>query len=354
MQDTTARPITYVIACGGEKLDRPAPARELYTGQMFRHTLDNALRSAELDREGGRDARVLILSAQHGLVKLDEVLEPYDLRMDAPGSVTAERLAEQAAALGIDFGDEVYGLLPRPYLARLDEALRTLDVFVQDVYEACGGIGEQRGTNRRVGQPVPPIAVGDVVTGRCATMGRQVTGLVLEVLYVRLESFPRYLIATDDSPSGSTYVETAERVDPTAPLGGLVPADCSTPEGRRAWLAQQTDDNLHGLQRYMADLIDKGIEVDDDALDDLGVEVRRRRVANPPAAAVRTPEHPNMAKIREKVAGQSTALLLTSHRIAVRQIRGTTGDERQAIALVLTTVEAELQRRDVEPPSRLA
>lgn len=127
-----------------------------------------------------------------------------------------------------------------------------------------------------------------------------------------------------------------------------------TAENRAAWLREQTDETLAGLQRYVIDLIDKGVEVDDDAVDDLGCEVRRRRWAANPRPAVRAPEHPNVVKIREKVAAQSTALLLTSHAIAARQIRGTTGDDRSAIALVLTTIEAELLRRDVEPPSRLA
>jgi hypothetical protein len=154
--------ITYVVPCGGQKLDRPAPARDLYVGQMFRHTLENAERSARLDTEQlGVPARVLILSGKYGLVELDQVLEPYEQRMDRPGSVTAAVLTEQATALGIDWGSQVYGLLPRPYLRRLDEALRTLDVFVQDVYEACGGIGEQRRVNAHVG--APPRSSGDPV-----------------------------------------------------------------------------------------------------------------------------------------------------------------------------------------------
>jgi hypothetical protein len=45
---------------------------------------------------------VVVLSALHGLVPLDQVLEPYELRMGQPGSVTPARLAEQARALGLD------------------------------------------------------------------------------------------------------------------------------------------------------------------------------------------------------------------------------------------------------------
>lgn len=141
--------ITYVIPCGGEKLPVGAKARDLYTGQMFRHTLAAAVENARLDVEGGYASatRVLILSARYGLVELDQQLEPYEQRMDQPGSIGALELAAQALTLGIDWGSEVYALLPRPYLERLDTALRTLDVYVQDVYEATRGIGDQRHVN---------------------------------------------------------------------------------------------------------------------------------------------------------------------------------------------------------------
>lgn len=162
--------ITYVIPCGGGKLDHAAPAAELYIGSMFRHALVNVERLAAMDEDEGRGpARVLILSALHGLVELGTVLEPYDLRMGAPGSVTVETLAAQALALGIDWGSAVYAFLPRAYLARLDGALRTLDVFVQDVYEACGGNGEQRrvlsivGTNDRAAVVELPAGPGPLV-----------------------------------------------------------------------------------------------------------------------------------------------------------------------------------------------
>ena len=62
------RPI-YLIACSGKKLDRAAPARDLYQGQAFKFSL------AAAERVG---ADAVILSALHGLVELDQVLEPYN------------------------------------------------------------------------------------------------------------------------------------------------------------------------------------------------------------------------------------------------------------------------------------
>src|SRR5690349_4767772 len=76
-----------VVPCGGKKLNHSAPAGELYIGSYHR-----ACRRAA---EALRPARILILSALHGLVELDQVLAPYDLRMGQPGSVTESMLTEQ-------------------------------------------------------------------------------------------------------------------------------------------------------------------------------------------------------------------------------------------------------------------
>lgn len=158
--------ITYVVPCSGAKLDRPAPGRELYTGSMFRHTWQHAQQCAAADEAAGLGpARVLILSARYGLVEPDQVLAPYDLRMGQPGSVSAATLTAQALALGIDWGAQVYALLPRPYLARLDAALRTLDVYVQDVYEGARGIGEQKRVNVHIGHPAIPAQPADLADG---------------------------------------------------------------------------------------------------------------------------------------------------------------------------------------------
>lgn len=46
--------------------------------------------------------QILILSALHGLLPLDQIIEPYDQRMRDPGSITTAQLVEQAAALGLD------------------------------------------------------------------------------------------------------------------------------------------------------------------------------------------------------------------------------------------------------------
>lgn len=147
MADTawTNRRTWVIIPCGAAKAPVECPARDLYVGGMFRNALDAA--SSDAFDTG---ATVLILSALHGLITLDTVIAPYDVKMGDAGSVTADTVAAQATALGIQWLDEVYAFLPGAYLRVADTALRSLDVYAQDVYEADAGIGYQRGTLRHV------------------------------------------------------------------------------------------------------------------------------------------------------------------------------------------------------------
>jgi hypothetical protein len=67
------RPVVVgLVGCGKQKVNHPAPARELYTSVLFRRSLQLAKRTCD---------ETYILSAHHGLVILDEVLEPYDVNL---------------------------------------------------------------------------------------------------------------------------------------------------------------------------------------------------------------------------------------------------------------------------------
>lgn len=141
--------ITYVIPCSGAKRLAASPAADLYTGAMFANTLAAAIASATADAADGNAARVLILSAEYGLITLDRVVAPYERKMGDGGSVSVETITAQAEALGIDWDTgDVFALLPWAYFVRLDAALRPLDVYVHNVYEVNAGIGDQRGINR--------------------------------------------------------------------------------------------------------------------------------------------------------------------------------------------------------------
>lgn len=58
-----------LVGCGKEKLSRSAPAKDMYTGPLFKKARAYAERV-------GDDWR--IISAKYGLLHPDEVIEPYD------------------------------------------------------------------------------------------------------------------------------------------------------------------------------------------------------------------------------------------------------------------------------------
>lgn len=125
-----------VVPCGGRKLDTdtPVPAAELYVGSYHRA----ARRAAEV--LAGSTGLVLILSALHGLVTLDQMLAPYELRAGQAGAVTGVKIREQAHALGIAEADVVV-LGGRAYV----ELARQAWPAAEAPLEGTRGIGEQLG-----------------------------------------------------------------------------------------------------------------------------------------------------------------------------------------------------------------
>lgn len=138
---STHAPKLVVIACGADKLNRPAPARELYTSPHFRHVL----RAAEA-YAGCTESAVRILSAKHGLLGLDTIVTPYDVRFGKPGHIDTSQLSKQLTTLG---AHTVTALLPRRYLTALTDAARVLHdagahLTVIDLFAQARGIGYQR------------------------------------------------------------------------------------------------------------------------------------------------------------------------------------------------------------------
>lgn len=66
------RSSVVVIPCSGPKLSYPAPARDIYTGTMFRKALAVADRC---------DADLYIFSSKYGLLHPDTVIAPYELAL---------------------------------------------------------------------------------------------------------------------------------------------------------------------------------------------------------------------------------------------------------------------------------
>lgn len=77
-----------LIACSARKLQHQARVRELYCSALFRWSLEWAAQRCE---------RVYVLSALHGLVKLDDVLEPYDAKLSSPNSSIAGMWGKRVA-----------------------------------------------------------------------------------------------------------------------------------------------------------------------------------------------------------------------------------------------------------------
>lgn len=135
-----------ILACSASKAATALPARELYTGALFRQSL--ALAELQADR-------VLILSAKHGVVEASQVLEPYDQQLPTEKH-RREQWGEQVAlklvqAFGItsrssipegrEVGRSVLCLAPQSYVKTIGH-LYGVDEWSQPLRHL--GIGQQK------------------------------------------------------------------------------------------------------------------------------------------------------------------------------------------------------------------
>ncbi|AVO25126.1 hypothetical protein KHQ84_gp203 [Rhodococcus phage Finch] len=139
-----------IVPCAADKAAEATTARELYTSPNFAHIIAGALAEAEAtERDLGTPARVMILSAKHGLLELDQVVEPYDVKMSqkalriATSEIVTQLLALEPAS--------IVSLLPATYAdvlrAAVEEANEVAtDTDLMDAYEYSPGIGYMRGT----------------------------------------------------------------------------------------------------------------------------------------------------------------------------------------------------------------
>ena len=122
-----------IVPCGTRKAPCPRPAGELYTGGYHRLALRAA--HALTDAESIR-----ILSAKFGLLALDRVIAPYDLRLGQPESITAARLGVQADRQGLRDHPDVVILAGRDY-TRLAQQIWP---HARTPLAGTRGIGEQQ------------------------------------------------------------------------------------------------------------------------------------------------------------------------------------------------------------------
>lgn len=121
-----------IISCGQQKRPERSRAKDLYTGPYFRA----ALAYAEAVTAANR---IFILSAKYGLIETDKWINPYELRMGAPGSVSVEHVRKQSHMLGLlPVEDLITVIAGKTYQEFL------LEVFGQGLLLPCtGGMGQQ-------------------------------------------------------------------------------------------------------------------------------------------------------------------------------------------------------------------
>lgn len=95
---TTTTVTIGFVGCASQKLRRPAPARELYVSSLFKKA--SAYAQATCDRW-------YVLSAKHGLVHPDTVLEPYDMKL---GTISGPPIQHWAKVVRNQLKDELAGL----------------------------------------------------------------------------------------------------------------------------------------------------------------------------------------------------------------------------------------------------
>ena len=107
MRETANPPVS---PCAARKRAEPAglPAGELYVGSYHLACRRAAAALTTPDR-------ILILSALHGLLSLDRVIAPYELRMGQPGSIGVGALRRQAEQLHLVDEQRVIILAGRAY-----------------------------------------------------------------------------------------------------------------------------------------------------------------------------------------------------------------------------------------------
>lgn len=122
-----------IVSCGAKK--RPASDRawRLYTGSFFRSQWKWATAIAP-------PSRIRILSALHGIVSPMQYLDPYDLKMGQPGSVTADTIRSGLP----DDTDSIITSCSGVYLSRLRAAT---DVPITAPFS--GGMGVRMGQMTR-------------------------------------------------------------------------------------------------------------------------------------------------------------------------------------------------------------
>lgn len=79
-----------LVTCVAPKLGIPAPAKKIYIGPIFEKIMHYA-NSIDPDK-------IFILSGKYGLLKLDQVIEPYDVNLNLVSEEALQEWSNQVLA----------------------------------------------------------------------------------------------------------------------------------------------------------------------------------------------------------------------------------------------------------------
>ena len=142
-----------LVACGSSKLGQPAPARELYVSPLFKKSRWLAERFYD---------KWYVLSAKHGLLAPDKVVEPYDMTLNNMPAAERRNWAERARgqlAQATSCADEITFLGGLRYRKDIMDALRDRGNKV-NAPTAGMSIGKRLSWLKRIEQN--PSKLGDI------------------------------------------------------------------------------------------------------------------------------------------------------------------------------------------------
>jgi cytoplasmic iron level regulating protein YaaA (DUF328/UPF0246 family) len=109
---------SIIITCGSKKSITPSRAELMYLGSHFKRCLSWAKSKSSQDK-------IFILSAKYGLLKLDQKINPYDLRMGQEGCVDFNFVKNQAIELNI-IDNQIYSTAGKEYRNILDQVFKNI------------------------------------------------------------------------------------------------------------------------------------------------------------------------------------------------------------------------------------
>ena len=120
-----------VIGCSDAKADEATTVDDLYRSSFFALALKAA-------RALVPDEQIRVLSARHGLVALDEIIDPYDTRWGDDDAIDTDDLAAQLGWLAATHS-VVVSMTAKAYTGRIGASIDVVDVF-----DGNRGIGDHR------------------------------------------------------------------------------------------------------------------------------------------------------------------------------------------------------------------